>query len=159
DHDVRPAQPVAGLGGDVQRDDAVELVGGALAQLALRRAAAGQLQFLLAGLLAVPAFRELIAQRRLPAPAVLRAVARQAPALPVPAPAAEEDDRAEQQRHRNRDADAKQGHVGHLQASFMPRRPGARLRRGPRTPGATRPARAWSRRTTGARLPWSPCCG
>src|SRR5690606_27122960 len=104
-------------GGDVQRDDAIELVGHALAEFGLRGAAV-QRQFLLPRRRLAPAVGQLFAKAGFAAAAGIGiGFARDAPALPRLAAAAEEDDRAEQQRQRDRNADPQQHGVRHRFAS------------------------------------------
>jgi hypothetical protein len=118
-HDVFAAQLLAGAGGHEQRDDLVEILGGALAEIAGARVGVGQAEF---GLLA---FRPMPGSTRPSAtttPSSPSTGSRRSPlvgsALPRGAPGlllrtAKQEDRGDQQQAGGQDADAQQCRVGH----------------------------------------------
>src|SRR5690606_19093503 len=165
-HDVGPAQLLAGPRRQVDRHDLVERVGRTLAQFVegallvaeqallrtfhrRRRLPFGQLDL------------ELFAQRGFhPAGTGLFATAGHAPALPGLAWAAEEQDGQDQYRAGDQDPDPLRGQLEHGAAPWVRRRPpGGRLRPGRPKPAGSRRVRAWSRPTAARPPPWSPCWG
>ncbi|KAG0923638.1 hypothetical protein G6F31_019430 [Rhizopus arrhizus] len=120
DHDVLAAQLLAGAGGHEQRDDLVEVLGGALAEIAGPGVGVGQAEF---GLLAFAAHARfdpaighgdaILAHHRLAALATAWLRAFHAAPLGRLLRTAKQEDRGDQQQAGGQDADAQQCRVGH----------------------------------------------
>ncbi|MNI45262.1 hypothetical protein D3C73_996810 [compost metagenome] len=118
--DVFATQLFAGAGGHEQRNDLVEILGRALAQVAGRAINIGQPQFGLLDRLTHARLRAgvghghaILAQHRLTTLAAGRLGAIEAAALGLLLGTAKQEDRSDQQQAGGQDADAQQCRVGH----------------------------------------------
>lgn len=119
-HDVFAAQLLAGPGGHEQRNDLVEILGGALAEIAGARVGIAQAEFGLFAFRAHARFdaaighdNAVLAQYRFAALAAGRFRAFHAASLGLLLRTAKQEDRGDQQQAGGQDADAQQCRVGH----------------------------------------------